>query len=130
MRLNNSLGKDTWVLGIEKQVDPRQLDVLGCAIPDTTELLSLIVVRVDQNRAPVATAVVVLAEALAWNGSKGTILLGAVGDPLLRQSAVVLRVIEGLKREPVGGRGLRISIIDSLKSAKILVKTDASGIRN
>ena len=88
------------------------------------------VVRADQNRAPVATAIVVLAEALAWNGSEGTILLGAVGDPLLRQPAVVLRVIEGLEREPVSGRGLRISIVDSLKSAKILVNTDQSDIGN
>ena len=97
MRLDDSLGKDSWVLGIEEQVDPGQLDILGRAIPDTAELLSLTVVRADQNRAPEATAVVVLAEALAWNGSEGTILLGAVGDPLLRQPAVVLRVIERLK---------------------------------
>ena len=128
MCLNDSLGKDTWVLGIEEQVDPGQLDILGRAIPYTAELLSLIVVRVDQNRAPVATAVVVLAEALAWNGSEGAILLGAVGYPLLRQPAVVLRVIEGLQLEPVGRRGLRISIVDSLKCAKILVNTDQSGI--
>ena len=118
MRLNDSLGKDTWVFRIEEQVNPGQLDILGRAIPYTAELLSLIVVRVDQNRAPVATAVVVLAEALAWDGGERAVLLRAVGDPLLWQPAIILRVIEGLKREPVCGRWLRISVVNSLLNAK------------
>jgi hypothetical protein len=113
MRLDHSLGEDTWVLSIEEQVDPGELNVLCRAIPKTTELLSLLVVWVDEDGAPVATAAVVLAEAFAWNGRERAVLLGSVGDPLLGQPAVVLCVIEGLKREPVGRRGLWVAIVNS-----------------
>lgn len=97
MSLDHSLGEDTWVLCVKEKVDPGELNVLGCTIPKTGEFLSLFVVVGDEDRAPVSTAIVVLAEALAWNGRKRAILHRAIGDPLLRQPTVILRVVEGLK---------------------------------
>ena len=116
MGLDNSLGKYTRVLGVEEQVDTGQLDVLLGSIPVASELLKLLLVGVDENWAPIATTMVVFAEALAWNGAKGAISQLAVGDPLLGQSTVVLRVIEGLKGEPVGGSLNWVAVVNALKS--------------
>ena len=112
--LNNTLGKDARILGVEKQVDASELDVFSRAIPVAAELFALLVVSVDEDSTPVATAILILAEALARDGLHGAIEAPTVLNPLLRQSAVVLSVVEGLKGEPLSRRGLRVTIVDSL----------------
>ena len=114
MGLDDSLGEDTRVLSVEEQVDAGELNVLRCAVPVAAKLASVLVVGVDEDRAPVATPVLVLAEALAGNGRERTVWLGPKADPLLRQSAVVFGIIERFQREPISGGWLWVPVIDSL----------------
>lgn len=114
MGLDNALGEDTGILGVEEQVDAGELNVLLGSVPISGELLRGRVVVADEDWAPVTTAVFVLTETLSWNGSEGAIELGSVADPLFGESTVVLSVVEGLEGEPVGGGDLRISVVDSL----------------
>jgi hypothetical protein len=115
MGLDHSLGKDTRVFSVEEQIDTGQLDVLLGSIPVASELLELLLIGVDENWAPISAAIVIFAEALARNRAECAISLLAVGDPLFGQSAVVLRVIKGLKGEPVGGSLNWVAVINALK---------------
>ena len=114
MGLDDSLGKDTRVLSVKEQVDAGELNVLGRAVPVAAKLASVLVVGVDEDGAPVATPVLIFAEALARNGRERTVWLGPKTDPLLRQSAVVFGIIERFQREPVRGGWLWVPVIDSL----------------
>ena len=114
MSLNDSLGEDSGVLSIEEQVDSGQLNVLLGAVPVAHELLALAIVGANEDFAPVAGTALMLAQALARDGRESAVRLVAVGDPLLWQPAVVLRVVEGLQREPVGGGWLRVGVVDAL----------------
>ena len=112
--MNDTLSENTGILSIEQQVDACKLDILSSAIPVAAEPLSILIVCVDEDRAPVAATLLVLAQTLAGNGPHGAILSLAVLDPLLRQSAVVLCVVEGLEGEPVSRRSHRVAIVNTL----------------
>ena len=124
MGLNDTLSKDTWVLSIEEQVDAGELNVLVSTVPITSEPLRLLDVVMDEDWLPVATAVGVAIETFAWNGHKGAVRLVSIGDPLLRQAAIVLCVVEGLQREPVGVGLDWASVVNTLN--KVEFKSDLS----
>ena len=116
MSLSHTFRKDTGVLAVEQEVDARQLRVLvfGADVPVAGVALALLVVAVNQHRAPTAGTVFELAETLAGHWVEFTLRVVAEGDPLLRQTAVVLRVVERLQRKPVGRGRSRVFIVDVL----------------
>ena len=69
--LSDSLGEDAWVLGVEEQVDPGELDVLlltfDLRVPVAGVDLALLIIAVDEDCAPVANSFRVLVETLSWN---------------------------------------------------------------
>ena len=71
MSLSDSLGEDAWVLGVEEQVDPGELDVLlltfDLRVPVAGVDLALLIIAVDEDCAPVANSFRVLVETLSWN---------------------------------------------------------------
>jgi hypothetical protein len=68
--LCNSLGKNTGIFGVVKQVDSGKLGVLVETVPVAGENFTLNVVGVDKNGLPFTTAIFIFKEALAGNWSK------------------------------------------------------------
>lgn len=113
--LGDTLGKDPGVLRVEEEVDSGQLNVLVAAIvPVAGENLALIIIGLNEDGFPRAGAIVVFLKTPSWNRTERAIGLLPVGDPLAGLSAVILGVVEGLKREPVGGGLHWVAVVDTL----------------
>jgi len=114
MCLGDPLSKDSRVLCVEEQVDPGQLAVVSCMVPDPCEDPSFGVVVVNQDVPPGAPPFFVEEEPLARDWVEGPLLIVTVSDPLLWEAAVVLCVVEGLEGEPICLMHLWISVVDAL----------------
>lgn len=101
--LGNTLGEDTWVFTVEEKVDPGQFGVLALLlrVPIARVNFARAVVALNNNGAPVAGAVRVLAKTLARDWVEISLLIVTKRDPLLREAAIVLCVIKWLEWEPV-----------------------------
>lgn len=111
--LGNSLGKDPWVLGIEKEVDSGEFNVFSSHIPLTAVDSSFIIPGLDKNSFPFTNVAVSSEKTLGWNGSEISLFVNTKINPFRWESAVVLEIIEWFKWEPVGLIWLWISIIDA-----------------
>jgi hypothetical protein len=101
VRLVDTLGKDTWIFGVEEQVNSGQLNsFLAFVVPVSNKLLLLFVILVDEDVLPGSSPVLVLAQTFTWDGEELAIFLSSVLNPLLRHSTVILSVIESLKLKP------------------------------
>jgi len=112
--LRDSLRKDPGVLGVKQQVDARQLGVLLEAVPVAREHLAFGVVGVHEHGPPLAAAVLVLEQALARNRREVAVSVKAERNPLFRQAAVVLSVVERLQRQPVRRVRRSVAVVDAL----------------
>lgn len=112
--LRDSLREDPGVLGVEQQVDPRQLGVLLEAVPVAREHFAFAVVGVHEHGAPLAAAVLVFEQALARNRREVAVSVEAERNPLFRQAAVVLSVVERLQRQPVRRVRRSVAVVDAL----------------
>ena len=122
--LGDTLGEDTGVFTVEEKVDPGQFGVLALLlrVPIARVNFARAVVALNNNGAPVAWAIRVLAKTLARDWVEISILIVTKRDPLLREAAIVLCVIKRLEREPVSwwsGGGL---VVDTLKALQIKAK--------
>jgi len=112
--LGYSLGEDTGILGVEEKVNPGELGVLIETVPVASVELTLSVVGVDEHGHPLTAAIFIFKEAFTRNGGKVAFSVVAEKNPLFRQTAIVLSIIEGLEGEPVRGVGGRVTVIDAL----------------
>jgi len=103
--LSHPLSENSRILSVEQEVDPGQLDVfVGSVVPVASINGPFGIVVVDENGLPRSGAIFAFPETLTWDRVEGSIWLLTVSDPLCWLTAVVLRVIEGLKREPLSWR--------------------------
>lgn len=84
--LSDTLGEDTGVLTVEKEVDPGKFGVLSLLfrVPVARVNFALAVVTLNNDGAPVAGAVRVLAEALTRDWVEISLKIETKRDPLLR----------------------------------------------
>lgn len=99
MSLGNSLGEDSWIFRVEKEVDSSKFEVLTSHIPVTAINGSLLIPGFNQEWFPLMDTILIL-ESLSWNRSEVTFFIGSELNPLMREAAVVFEIIEWLKREP------------------------------
>ena len=99
--LGDSLSKDSRILRVEEKVNSRELDVLAGHVPLSAVHSSLFVPGLDKDCSPLTDAILVLSEALGRNGSKVAFFICSKFNPLVRKAAIVLEIIEWLKREPL-----------------------------
>lgn len=101
MSLSDSLGKDSWILGVKKQVNSGKLYVLHSHIPLTAVDSSLLIPRFDENCFPFADSFIVFDEALSWYWCEVALFISSELNPLVWKSAVVFEIIEWLKWKPL-----------------------------
>lgn len=89
-------------------------------VPIARVHLALVVVALDEDGAPVTGAVFVHAETFTGDGGEVAVDVVAEFDPLFGEAAVVLGIVEGLEREPIGGVLLGVAIIDTEFSEELL----------
>jgi hypothetical protein len=69
---------------------------------------------VHEHGPPLAAAVLVLEQALARNRREVAVSVKAERNPLFRQAAVVLSVVERLQRQPVRRVRRSVAVVDAL----------------
>jgi hypothetical protein len=97
MSLSHSLGKDTGVLRVEKEVNPRQLHVLPSVVPLSTVHFLFLIPLVNQNCLPLTGSVFIPKQTLSRNGREITLIIESQLDPLVGESAIILLVIKRLQ---------------------------------
>lgn len=78
MSLSDALCKDTWVLGVEEQIDAEKLNKLRSTVPVTRVLLTGAIVAVDENWPPDTHAIWLYVKTLARDRAEGAVWLFAI----------------------------------------------------
>ena len=118
--LSYSLSKDSWILRVEEEIDPRELNVFASHIPLATVHGSFFIPSLDQDCFPFTGAIFVLEKPLCWDRREATFFVDSKLNPFTRQAAVILEIVEWLKREPVGLIRLGISVVDAKLQQQLL----------
>jgi hypothetical protein len=116
VRLGHTLSEDSGILGVEEQINACKLAVLPMfIIPLACEDVSLSLVGGYKDWTPVAAARLIPPETFAgYRAESACLRVNPVLYPFFGEAAIVLGIIERLKRKPVRLMQLRVFIVDSL----------------
>lgn len=73
--LGYTLCKNARVFGVEQQINTVKAHHVSGAIPETSVLLVLSIIAINQHWSPVANAIFFLVKALAWDRAETTVRL-------------------------------------------------------